>query len=131
MKRTAARTAPSHPRSASDGPAGWRGDAIARVRRWIREADARSVEERKWRKPSNPAGVSVWSHDGIICTGEIYQRHLRFTFAKGAALEDPDHVFNSGFAGGTYRAIVLREGDGIDERAFKSLVRAAVALNVG
>ena len=87
------------------------------------------VEERKWKKPSNPAGVPVWSHDGIICTGETYKSHVRLTFARGASLDDPDGLFNSGFAGSALRAIVLHEGDAIDDSAFKSLIREAAALN--
>ena len=83
----------------------------------------------KWRKPTNPAGVPVWSHDGIICTGEPHKNHVRMTFAKGASLDDPHGVFNSGLEGKALRAIVVREGDEIDEKAFKALVRSAVALN--
>jgi hypothetical protein len=108
---------------------GWQGPALAQVRRLIRAADPAIVEEIKWRKPSNPDGVPVWSHDGIVCTGEAHTKHLRFTFARGAALDDPEHVFNSGFAGRTLRAVVLREGESVDATAFKALVRAAVALN--
>ena len=107
----------------------WRGETLARLRALIREADPEVVEEVKWRKPSNPAGVPVWSHDGIICTGEPHKNHVRMTFSKGASLEDPNGVFNSGLEGKAFRAIVVHEGDEIDEKGFKALVRAAVALN--
>ena len=109
----------------------WRGETLARVRALIREADPEIVEEVKWRKPSNAMlGVPVWSHAGIVCTGETYKSVVKLTFARGAALEDPGSLFNSGLDGGTRRAIDLREGDGIDAQAFGALVRAAVALNV-
>ena len=108
----------------------WRGAALAQVRRLIHEADPDVVEEVKWRKPSNPAGVPVWDHDGMICTGEIYRDKVKLTFARGAALGDPSRLFNSSLAGGTRRAIDIREGDRIDEKALKALIRGAVALNV-
>jgi hypothetical protein len=108
----------------------WRGELLERIRRLIKQADPKAVEEVKWRKPSNPAGVPVWSHDGIICTGETYKSVVKVTFANGAALEDPAGLFNASLAGNARRAIDIREGDAIDETAFKSLVRAAVALNV-
>jgi hypothetical protein len=101
----------------------WRGRTLARVRALIREADPEVVEEWKWR------GVPVWSHAGIICTGETYKAVVKLTFAKGAALEDPSSLFNSSLEGNIRRAIDLREGDRIDEAALKALVRAAVALN--
>jgi hypothetical protein len=101
----------------------WRGEMLSRIRRLIEQADPEVVEEWKWR------GVPVWSHDGIICTGETYKNHVKITFAKGAALEDPAGLFNASLEGNTRRAIDLHEGDEIDERAFKSLVRAAAALN--
>jgi hypothetical protein len=107
----------------------WRGETLSRVRTLIKQADPEVVEEVKWRKPSNPSGVPVWSHDGIICTGETYKNHVRLTFAKGASLEDPKGVFNSGLEGNAMRAIVIHEGDEVDEQAFKALVRSAVALN--
>jgi len=88
------------------------------------------VEELKWRKPSNPAGVPVWSHAGIICTGETYMNHVRLTFAKGASLKDPKGVFNSSLDGNARRAIDIHEGDKVDEAALKDLIRAAVALNL-
>ena len=109
----------------------WRGAALARMRRLIREADPDIVEEVKWRKPSNPSGVPVWSHGGMICTGETYKDKIKLTFAKGASLPDPARLFNSSLEGGTRRAIDIREGDSVDEEAFKALVRAAVALNLG
>ena len=107
----------------------WRSEMLARLRTLIEEADPEVVENVKWRKPSNPAGVPVWSHDGIICTGETYKSHVRVTFASGASLDDPKAVFNSGLEGNKMRAIVINEGDEIDEEAFKDLVRAAIALN--
>lgn len=107
----------------------WRAETIARVRELIKQADPEAVEEVKWRKPSNPAGVPVWSHDGIICTGETYKDKVKLTFAKGAALDDPSGLFNSSLEGNTRRAIDIQEGDKIDERAFKALFRAAVKLN--
>ena len=110
--------------------AGWRGDALARLRAVIREADPDVVEEVKWRKPSNPAGVPTWSHGGILCTGETYKDKVKLTFAHGAALDDPSRLFNASLDGGTRRAIDLREGDAIDEPAFQALIRAAVALNL-
>ena len=87
------------------------------------------VEERKWRKPANPEGVPVWSHDGMICTGETYKNHVKITFARGASLQDPSHLFNSSLEGNARRAIDIHDGEEIDEEAFKALIRAAVALN--
>jgi len=107
----------------------WRGETLSRVRVLIKQADLEVVEDVKWRKPSNPMGVPVWSHDGIICTGETYKDKVKLTFAKGAALEDPAALFNASLEGNMRRAIDLHEGDEIDERAFKALVRAAVGLN--
>ena len=109
--------------------ADWRGEKLAKIRKLIHDVDPEVVEEIKWRKPSNPAGVPVWSHDGIICTGETYRNHLRLTFAEGASLKDSKGLFNSGLEGNVLRAIVIHEGDEIDEKAFKALVRAAVSLN--
>lgn len=108
----------------------WRGAALARVRRLIRESDPDIVEEVKWRKPSNPAGVPVWEHSGILCTGETYKDKVKLTFARGASLDDPAGLFNSSLDAGTRRAIDIREGNEIDESAFKALVREAVTLNV-
>jgi hypothetical protein len=107
----------------------WRGETLARIRAVIKQADPDVVEEVKWRKPSNPAGVPVWSHDGMICTGETYKNAVKMTFAKGAALDDPSRLFNSSLEGNARRAIDLHEGDKIDEKALKALIRAAVALN--
>ncbi|HEX2379197.1 MAG TPA: DUF1801 domain-containing protein [Methyloceanibacter sp.] len=102
----------------------WRGETLARVRTLIKQADPDVVEEWKWR------GVPVWEHDGIICTGETYQNVVKMTFAKGASLEDPSGLFNSSLEGNTRRAIDFHEGDTIDEKALKALIRAAVALNI-
>jgi hypothetical protein len=110
-------------------PPDWRAATLARVRQLIQRADPEVVEEVKWRKPSNPAGVPVWSHDGIICTGETYKQVVKLTFAKGASLPDPAGLFNSSLEGNTRRAIDLREGEKLDEKALKALIRAAVALN--
>jgi hypothetical protein len=109
---------------------GWRGEMLARLRAAIRAADPEVVEEMKWRKPSNPLGVPVWEHDGIICTGETYKDKVKLTFAKGASLADPSGLFNSSLEGNTRRAIDFHEGDRIDEKALKALVRAAVEANV-
>jgi hypothetical protein len=107
----------------------WQAEVLSRIRRLIKQAEPEVVEELKWRKPSNPMGVPTWSHDGIICTGETYKDKVKLTFAKGASLEDPAGLFNSSLEGKTRRAIDLHEGDKLDEKAFKSLVRAAAALN--
>ena len=110
--------------------ADWRGATLARIRALIQQADPEVVEEVKWRKPSNAMlGVPVWEHGGIICTGETYKTAVKLTFAKGAALEDPSGLFNSSLEGNVRRAIDIREGDKIDEKALKALIRAAVALN--
>jgi len=106
---------------------GWRGETLGKVRRLIKEADPEIVEELKWRKPTNPAGVPVWSRDGGICTGEVYKSVVKLTFFKGASLEDPSHLFNQD--GTVRRAIDIREGEKVDEAALKGLIRAAVALN--
>lgn len=108
----------------------WRGAALARVRRLIREADPDVVEELKWRKPSNPGGVPTWSHAGIICTGETYKDKVKLTFANGAALKDPSGLFNSSLDGNTRRAIDIREGEEVDGSAFKALIGEAVAVNL-
>jgi hypothetical protein len=107
----------------------WRGETLARVRKVIQEADPEVVEEVKWRKPSNPMGVPVWEHAGIVCTGETYKDKVKLTFAKGAALEDPSGLFNASLDGSVRRAIDFHEGDKIDEKALKALIRGAVALN--
>ena len=107
----------------------WRGETLAKMRRLIKQADPEVLEDLKWRKPSAPAGVPVWSHDGLICTGETYKSVVKLTFFKGAQLKDPKRLFNASLGGNARRAIDLREGDEIDENAFQALVRAAVALN--
>lgn len=108
----------------------WREETLARMRALILEADPDMVEERKWRKPSNGmAGVPVWSHDGIVCTGETYKNVVKLTFARGASIPDPSTLFNASLEGNTRRAIDIREGAKVDARAFKALVKAAVARN--
>lgn len=107
----------------------WRGDVLARIRDLIRKADPEVVEEVKWRKPSNPRGVPTWTHDGIICTGEVYRDKVKLTFGKGASLEDPTGLFNASLDGKVRRAIDLYETDTLDTRAFTDLVRAATTLN--
>jgi hypothetical protein len=108
----------------------WRGAALAKVRRLIREADPEVTEEVKWRKPSNPLGVPTWSHGGILCTGETYKDKIKLTFARGAALEDPTGLFNASLDAGTRRGLDIREGDTIDEAAFKALIREVIAANL-
>jgi hypothetical protein len=108
--------------------ADWRGKTLGRMRKLIKEADPDVVEELKWVKPSTP-GTPVWSHDGIICTGESYKSVVKLTFSKGASLNDPAGLFNSSLEGNARRAIDIHEGEEIDESAFKALVRQAVALN--
>jgi hypothetical protein len=106
----------------------WRGEVLSQLRTLIKQADPEVVEEWKWVKPTNP-GTPVWSHDGLICTGETYKNVVKMTFAKGAALEDPSGLFNSSLGGNTRRAIDIHEGETIDEDALKALIREAVALN--
>jgi hypothetical protein len=108
----------------------WRGKTLAKVRKLIHDADPDIVEELKWVKPSNPGGVPVFSSNGIICTGETHKNVVKLTFAKGASLPDPAHLFNSSLDGNVRRAIDLHEADKINETAFKNLIRAAVALNL-
>jgi hypothetical protein len=107
----------------------WRGKTLAKVREIVHEADPEIVEERKWAKPTSP-GTPVWSHGGIVCTGETYKSVVKMTFAKGAALQDPSGLFNSSLDGNVRRAIDIHEGDKINEAALKDLIRAAVALNL-
>ena len=108
----------------------WREETLARMRAQILEAAPEMIEERKWRKPSNAmAGVPVWSHNGIVCTGETYKNAVKLTFARGASLPDPSRLFNSSLEGHTRRAIDIHEGEKVDARAFKTLVKAAGALN--
>lgn len=109
---------------------GWRAEALAELRRLIHEADPDVVEEVKWVKPSNPQGVPVWNHAGILCTGEAYKATVKLTFARGASLDDPHELFNASLDGKVRRAIDLREGDALDAAAFKALVRAAVEANL-
>src|SRR5438132_9369904 len=106
----------------------WRGETLSRMRKLIKEADPNVVEEWKWVKPTNP-GTPVWSHDGIICTGESYKSIVKLTFAKGASLKDPKRLFNSSLDGNVRRAIDIHEKDKVDEPAFKALIRQAVAFN--
>ena len=108
---------------------GWRGEALAHVRRLIHDADPGIQEEWKWVKPSNP-GTPVWSHDGIVCTGESYKQAVKLTFARGASIDDPAKLFNASLEGNVRRAIDIKEGARIDDAAFRQLIRAAVAANV-
>ena len=107
----------------------WRGETLARMRTLIRQTDPDVVEAVKWRKPTNPSGVPVWEHGGIICTGEVYKSYVKLTFAKGALLADPARLFNASLQGNAIRAIDIREGSTLDEHAFKELIRAAISLN--
>jgi hypothetical protein len=107
----------------------WRGAMLASIRNLIWQADPAFTEDVKWRKPSNPLGVPVWSHGGILCTGETYKDKVRLTFAQGASLPDPSGLFNAGLDGGTRRAIDLRDGDTIDEGTFKALIASAITFN--
>jgi hypothetical protein len=107
----------------------WRGEMLSRLRTLIKQGDPNVVEEVKWIKPTNPLGVAVWSHNGLICTGEIYKNAVKMTFPKGASLDDPSGLFNSCFEGSARRAIDFHEGDKVNEEALKTLIRAVVALN--
>ena len=107
----------------------WRGEMLSRLRALIKQADPEVIEEVKWIKPTNPLGTAVWSHDGLICTGETYKSVVKMTFARGAFLDDPAGLFNSSLEGRARRAIDFREGDKVDGKALKTLIRAAVALN--
>src|SRR5580692_4627691 len=137
MKKSGSETVKfsSHQSASSQTGAGiqeltdWRGEMLARLRALIKQADPEVVEERKWKKPSNPWGVPVWSHGGIICTGETHKSVVKMTFARGAFLDDPSGLFNSGLDGNLRRAIDFREGDKVNEKALKTLIRAAVILN--
>ena len=108
----------------------WRGEMLSRLRALIKQADPEIVEEVKWIKPTNPLGTAVWSHAGLICTGETYKSVVKMTFATGASLDDPSGLFNSSLEGKTRRAIDFHEGDKVNEKALKTLIRAAVALNM-
>ncbi len=109
---------------------GWRAETLAVVRRLIHEADPDIIEECKWVKPSNPLGVPVWSHAGIVCTGEAYKQVVKLTFSRGASLADPLELFNSSLDGNTRRAIDIRKGEVLDAKAFKALIQAAVGENI-
>jgi hypothetical protein len=108
----------------------WRGEMLSRIRGLIKQADPKVVEEVKWIKPTNPLGTAVYSHDGLICTGEIYKNVVKMTFPRGALLDDPSGLFNSRLEGNARRAIDFHEGDKVDHEALKAIVRAAVALNI-
>jgi hypothetical protein len=133
MKKTPSKKAesPSTRKEARlEGVDDWRGEMLSRLRALIKEADPEMIEERKWRKPSNAmAGVPVWSHNGIVCTGETYKNAVKMTFANGASLKDPSGLFNSSLEGNVRRAIDFHEGDKLDEKALKALIRSAVAFN--
>ena len=108
----------------------WRSETLERIRTLIEQADPDVYEEAKWVKASNPAGVPTWSHDGILCTGEVYKDKVKLTFMNGASLADPNHLFNASLDAGTRRAIDITEHDEFDDEAFKDLIREAVAINV-
>jgi hypothetical protein len=128
-KKTKA-AAPPKSAAKSDEPADWRSETLARVRKLINAADPQIIETVKWKKPSNAMrGVPVWEKDGILCTGERYKDKVKLTFANGASLDDPSGLFNAGLAGGVRRAIDIGEGEKIDEKAFKALIREAAGLN--
>ena len=130
MKKTKSGSKEAKGRDAPSQPSDWRHETLARIRTLIKQADPDVVEEVKWRKPSNSMrGVPVWSHAGIICTGETYKNVVKMTFAKGASLVDPAGLFNSSLEGNTRRAIDFHEGYKIDEKALKALIRAAVTLS--
>jgi hypothetical protein len=116
-------------RKQETGASDWREETLARMRALILEAEPAMIEERKWKKAANPDGVPVFSHHGIVCTGETYKDKVKLTFAHGAALEDPAGLFNAGLDSGSRRAIDIHEGEKVDARAFKALVKAAVARN--
>lgn len=116
--------------NAGEAPGDWRAETLSHLRKLIFAADGGIVEERKWVKPSNPAGVPVFSRDGIVCTGETYKQVVKLTFARGASFEDPEKLFNSSLDGNVRRAIDFREGEKINERALTELIRAAVAANL-
>lgn len=127
-KKPAKKSAPSKAR-AGDAKRDWQEATLEHARRLIRQADPHIVEERKWKKPTNPAGVPVWTHDGIVCTGETYKDAVKLTFARGATLPDPHKLFNASLDGGTRRAIDIRQGGTLRADAFKALIRAAVEAN--
>ena len=128
-RKTAKAKATLKPKAPLGDDGDWRDETLARMRALILAADPGIGEERKWKKPSNPSGVPVWSHDGIVCTGERYAKTVKLTFAHGASLPDPSRLFNASLDGNTRRAIDIGEGEKVDARAFKALVKAAVARN--
>ncbi len=128
MKKKTIRT--GKPTSPTRKSGDWREETLGRMRSLIFEADPDMIEERKWKKVSTPAGVPVWSHGGMVCTGESYKQAVKLTFAKGASLPDPSHLFNASLEGNTRRAIDIHEGKTVNARAFKALIKAAVALNL-
>ena len=134
MKKTSSGQPPASAARQSTGneqvSTDWRERMLAQLRAIIHQADPAIVEERKWKKPSNPEGVPVFSHHGIVCTGETYKNAVKLTFARGAFLDDPAGLFNSSLEGNLRRAIDFREGDPVNEKALKALIRAAVTLNV-
>ena len=120
----------SRSKNAESNLGDWKGEMLSHVRALIKQADPEMIEERKWKKPSNAmAGVPVWSHNGIVCTGETYTKVVKLTFARGASIPDPSRLFNSSLEGNTRRAIDIHEGDKLDAKALKALIRAAVAAN--
>ncbi len=121
--------APKAPTPSSSARGDWRHETLDRVRTLIHEADPEAIEEAKWPKATNPAGVPTWSHDGILCTGEIYKDKIKLTFMQGSALKDPSRLFNAGLEGGTRRGIDIHDGDRLNDKAFVALIREAVALN--
>ena len=129
-KKAVSKTGASAKSSSARGLSDWREETLSRMRGLILEADPKMTEEHKWKKPSNNmTGVPVWYHDGIVCTGETYKQAVKLTFARGASLRDPSKLFNSSLEGGTRRAIDIKEGEAVDARAFKALIKAAVAEN--
>jgi len=128
--KSAPQAAKASSKPAAQASGDWREETLSRMRSLILEADPEMVEERKWAKASKPLGVPVWSHGGIVCTGETYKAVVKLTFMYGASLADPKHLFNSGLDGGTRRAIDIPEGHQVDAAAFKALVKAAVAYNL-
>jgi hypothetical protein len=127
MKKAAKKAAPK--KAAPAKAADWRRETLARIRALIKEADPQATEEAKWKKAGNPAGVPTWSHNGIICTGETYKDKVKLTFAKGASLKDPARLFNASLDAGTRRAVDIQEVDNLNEKAFKALIKDAVAAN--
>lgn len=127
----AKKSAPAKKAAPKQAAADWRAETLARVRVLISEADPKIAEDRKWKKPSNPAGVPTFTRDGILLTGETYKDKVKLTFAHGAALPDPAKLFNASLDAGARRAIDLHEGAALDEKAFKALIKAAVAYNAG